>query len=161
MKPLLKFLHVLAAIGFAGALVVSLLVAATADDATATAFAAARRALTATAHNVVLPSLVLLVASGMLLTVKQPLSFDARWVWAKAVIGLLVAGITLFVVQPALMRAGALAQMAVEGSAVLQPLSAALFAERIGSLLNLMLCLAAIALAVWRPRLGRPLSADD
>lgn len=161
MKSLLKFLHVLAAVGFVGALMVSLLVTATADDATATAFAAARRAVSAAAENIALPSLVVLAASGMLLTVKQPLFIDARWVWAKAAIGIVIVGVALLVVQPAVVRAGALAQMAVEGSAVLQPLSAALRAERIGMLVNLALSLAAIALAVWRPRLGRPPAADD
>jgi uncharacterized membrane protein len=155
MKPLLKLLHLLAAIGFAGTLVVSLLLAATADDSTATAFAASRRAIAAAAEHIALPSLVLLVLTGMLLVVKQPAYFEARWVWAKALLGALIVGIALLVVQPAVSRASALAQMSVEGSPVLRPLAAALRAERIGGIVNLALSLAAISLAVWRPSLAR------
>ncbi len=159
MKHLLKLLHVVAAIGFAGALAVTLLLSLTADDSTASAFATARRAIETVAQTLGLPALVLLVASGMLLTVKQPALIEARWIWAKALIGLLVAGIALVVVQPAVMRAAALAQMALEGSLSVRPLEAALRAERIGAAINLMLSLAAVALAVWRPRLGR--RSDD
>lgn len=155
MKHLLKLLHILAAIGFVGGLGVSLLLAGIADDSTATSYAAGRRGISAVADYVVLPSLALLGTTGMLLLVKQPALFEARWVWAKALLGTLVGGIALLVVQPAVTRIGALAQLAVEGNAVLGALAAPLRAEQIGGAINLALSLAAIALAVWRPRLGR------
>lgn len=155
MKHLLKALHLVAAIGFVGGLGVSLLLAGLADDSTGTAFAAGRRGISLIADTVVLPSLALLATTGMLLLVKQPALIEARWVWAKALIGMLVGGIALLVVQPAVTRIGALAQLAVEGSPVLAPLAAPLRAEMIGGGINLALSLTAIALAVWRPRLGR------
>lgn len=154
MKPLLKLLHLVAAIGFVGALAVMLLLSLTADDSTASAFATVRRAVLTVAQTIGLPSLVLLLLTGMLLTTQQPVLLEARWLWAKALIGVLVGGISLLVVQPAVMRAAALAQMVVEGTLSLRPLEAALGAERIGATVNLLLSLAAIVLAVWRPRLG-------
>ena len=155
MKPLLKFLHVVSAIGFAGALAVSMLLAATVDDSTGTSFAAGRRAISTVASSITLPALVLLVVTGMLLMVRQPAFFEARWVQAKAVIGALAAGVMLLVVQPAVSRMNALARIAVEGNPVLQPAARALGFELVGGAVCLALCLAAIALAVWRPALGR------
>jgi hypothetical protein len=155
MKPLLKFVHLLSAIGFAGGLAVSMLLAATVDDSTSTSFAAWRRAISAVASSVTVPSLVLLLASGMLAVASQPAFFAARWVRVKALIGALVAGLALLVVQPAISRMDGLARMAVEGRPVLQPASFALNGELIGGAACLVLCLAAVALAVWRPALGR------
>ncbi len=155
MRHLLKLLHIAAAIGFVGTVAVSLLLAAVADTSTPLAFAATRRAILLAAENIALPSLVVLLLTGMLLVVKQPLLIDARWVWAKALIGLAVGAIALLAVQPAVSRAAQLAQLATEGMPALEPLAAALRAERIGGLLNLALSLLAMALAVWRPPFGR------
>lgn len=155
MKPLLKWLHVVSAIGFVGVLAAMLLLSLTADDSTASAFATARRAILTVAQTLGLPALMLLLLTGMLLMTKQPALIEARWVWAKVVLGLVVGGIALLVVQPAVMRAAALAQMVLEGSMSVRPLAAALRSERIGAAINLLLSLAAVALAVWRPRLGR------
>jgi len=155
MRHLLKFLHIAATSGFVGTVAVSLLLAAVADTSTPLAFAATRRAILLAAENIALPSLVVLLLTGMLLVVKQPLLIDARWVWAKALIGLAVGAIALLAVQPAVSRAAQLAQLATEGMPALEPLAAALRAERIGGLLNLALSLLAMALAVWRPPFGR------
>lgn len=155
MKPLLKFVHLVSVIGFAGALAVSMLLALTVDDSTGTSFAAGRRAISTIASAFTLPALVLLVVTGMLLMVRQPSYFEARWVRVKAVIGALVASIALLAVQPAITRMDGLAQIAVQGSPVLRPATVALRFEVIGSVVCLVLCLVAVALAVWRPALGR------
>lgn len=155
MKPLLKWLHLVTAIGFVGTLAATLLLSWTADERTASSFAAGRRAISTIAESLELPSLVVLVLTGMLLTVKQPALIEARWVWAKALLGVLIGGIALLVVQPAVTRAAALAQMGLEGSPAFGPLVATLRAERIGAGISLVLSLAAIALAVWRPQFGR------
>ena len=155
MKNLLKTLHIVSAVGFAGAVAVSMLLAATVDDSTGTSFAAGRRAISTVASTITLPSLVLLVVTGMLLMVRQPSFLEARWAHLKALIGAVVAGIALLVVQPAITRMDGLAQAAVQGQPVLGPASTALRAELIGGAACLVLCLLAIALAVWRPALGR------
>jgi len=155
MKHLLKLLHLLAAIGFAGGLAVVLLLAGIADDSTATSYAAGRRGIAAVADYFVLPSLALLVTTGMLLLVKQPALIEARWVWAKALLGTLISGITLLWLQPAINRIGGLAQLGVEGTAVLGPMLPQLRAEMTGGAICIAMSLAAIVLAVWRPRLGQ------
>lgn len=155
MKNELKLLHIAAAIGFVGTLALTLLLSATADDSTSAAFAATRRAIATATETVGLLSLVLLIVTGMFLTMRQPVLIEARWVWAKALLGVRVAGIALRVVQPAVMRAAAPAQMALEGSPALGPPEAVLRVERIGAGINLLLSLAAIALAAWRPPFGR------
>jgi hypothetical protein len=83
----------------------------------------------------------------------------ARWVWAKAVLSVAIAGIALAVVQPAVTRAAALAAEASLGSPAMQAMGHAVGAEQIGGAVNLVMALAAIALALWRPRLGQ--SARD
>jgi hypothetical protein len=155
MKPLLKFLHLVAAIGFAGALAVSILLAATVDESTGTSFAAGRRAIATVASTITLPSMVLLVVTGLLLMVRQPAFMEARWAQIKALIGLLVTGIVLLVVQPAVTRMGGLAQAAIEGSPVRGWALTTTRVELIGGAACLVLCLAAVALAVWRPALRR------
>jgi hypothetical protein len=155
MTRLLKWLHVVAAIGFVGSLAAALLLSLAADDSTSSALATTRRAISNLAGTLGLPSLVLLVLTGMLSMIRQPALIEARWVWAKVLLGVLVGGVALLVVQPAVGRAAALAQMALEGSPALGPLAVALRLERIGTGINLALSLAAVALAVWRPQFGR------
>jgi hypothetical protein len=87
--------------------------------------------------------------------VQQPAFLEARWVWAKAVLGMLAGGLVLLVVQPAVRQAAALAQAAAQGSLAGALLEAALRAEWIGGLACIAIAVAAAALAVWRPVLGR------
>jgi hypothetical protein len=155
MKPLLKWLHVASAVGFVGGLAAMLLLSLTADDSSASAFAVARRAIQTLGETLGLPSLVLLMLSGMMLTMKQPSLVEARWLWGKALLGMLVSGVALLMVQPGAMRAAALAQMVLEGSMSVRTLEAAIRMERIGVAISVAASLIAIALAVWRPRLGR------
>lgn len=154
MKRPLKYLHIVAAIGLVGALFVSLLLAATAQPASPAALAALRAAIAQIGSDIALPALILLGLSGALLVVAQPLLIDARWVWAKAVLGLLLGAVAIVVVQPAVNAAAALAASAYEGTPS-DRMGELLRAESIGSLINLALALVAIALAVWRPGLGR------
>lgn len=154
MRPLLKMLHIAAVVGYAGTLAAVLAIGATADDGSPSAYAAVRQAVAVAATNLAVPSLVLLVVTGALLVVRQPAFFEARWVWAKAALGVLLAIVALGVVQPAITRAAALARIAADGVPVLEALSRALTAEWIGGLLALGLSLLAVALAIWRPRLG-------
>ena len=155
MKPLLKWLHVASAAGFVGVLASMLLLSLTADDSSDSAFAVARRAIQTLGESLGLPSLVLLMLTGMLLTMKQPALVEARWLWAKALLGLLVSGLVLVMVQPGVMRAAALAEMVLQGSMSVRTLEAAIRMERIGVAISVALALLAIGLAVWRPRLGR------
>jgi Predicted integral membrane protein (DUF2269) len=156
---LIKLVHILSVIGFVGGLAASMVVADVADSAPPTALAALRMAIAAVGETLVVPSLVMLVLTGMLLVVARPHLVSARWIWAKAVLSVAIAGIALAVVQPAVTRAAVLAAEAALGSPALQAMGRAFSAEQIGGAVNLLLALVAIALALWRPRLGQ--SARD
>lgn len=153
---LLKIAHYVALIGFVGGLATSLVLADLAGNAPPAALAALRHAISAVGETLVIPSLVLLLLSGMLLVVARPRLINARWVWAKAVLAAALAGVALGIVQPAVTRAAALAAEASIGSPSLKAMKQAFSAEWLGTVVSLILVLIAIVLAVWRPRLGRP-----
>jgi hypothetical protein len=155
MKNLLKLVHLLAVVGFVGTLGVSLLLASAADTPSPGHFSALRAAIALVAGSIAVPSLLLAVISGLLLVVKQPALIEARWVWAKAALGVAICGVALVVVQPAVEQAAAFSREAALGSIVFSPLETALRREWIGGLVTLGLSLLAIVLAVWRPRLRR------
>lgn len=113
-------------------LAVALLLAGVDEATSPSELAALREAIARAANEIALPSLVLLGVTGALLVVKQPLLIDARWAWAKAVLAVLVTGIVVFVVQPAVARAAALTSMAVEAAPMADVLQAALRVEWIG-----------------------------
>jgi hypothetical protein len=113
---------------------------------------------------VLVPALLLMLLTGFLLLVARPLLIDARWVWAKALIGVAIAGISFFSVYPAMNRATGYAVQSAAGSVIQSaagqaaaargPMDRALAAERTGRWINLLLAAVATALAVWRPQLG-------
>ncbi len=155
MRPLLKFVHLLSVVGFIGALVVALVQAANAPTTTAEAFATARESILAACNMVALPALLLVITSGMLLMVTAPGFIDARWVWAKGLIGFVLAAVAFAAWLPAVNQLASTATSAAFGNPILRAQDAAAQAEWIWGLVTLVLALAAVALAVWRPRLGR------
>jgi uncharacterized membrane protein len=154
MARWLKLLHYGALIGFVGGLGTALLLAAFAVEAPPTAHAALRVAIARLGAELVVPSLVVLVVSGMLLVVARPTLINARWVWAKAVLTLALAGVTLVVVAPAAQQLAAMAAEAALGAPSADAVREALEAEHRGGWAVLALSAAATVLAVWRPRLG-------
>jgi hypothetical protein len=160
----LRWIH-LASVGvFGGALVMLLVLAGAADPLSPLSFGAVRQAMSIAAALVLVPALLILLVTGFLLLVARPLLIDARWVWAKAAIGVAIAGISFFSVYPAMNRATGYAVQSAAGSVIQSvasaaadvraPLERALAEERSGRWLNLALAMLATALAVWRPRLG-------
>ena len=154
-RSLLKLAHYGGLIGFVGGLASSLLLADFADSAPPTVLAALRFSIVALGESLVIPALLLLLVSGTLLVIARPQLVYSRWVWAKAAIGLAVAVVALAVVQPAVTRAAAVASEAALGAPALGTLMQALSAEKIGAAINLALAFVAIAVAIWRPRLGQ------
>jgi hypothetical protein len=86
--------------------------------------------------------------------VARPQLINARWVWAKAFVGLIVAATLLAGFQPLV---NALASMASTGALGTPPgpLADTVETERWAAHLTLANVVAAMAIAVWRPRLGR------
>jgi uncharacterized membrane protein len=151
---LMKVLHLASVAAFGGALLVTLFLADDVKQVQPGGFAAVRQAIASIGETIVLPSLIVLLLTGILLLVARPMLIGARWVWAKAAIGLAIGALAIFVVQPATRIAAAIATEAAIGTPGLVPLQRALDAEQFGVSVNLALLLAAVTLAVWRPRLG-------
>ena len=144
----LKVLHEIAAIGVGGGLAACLVIGATAQLAAPAAFVAARQAIAAIAPYVLVPSLALVLVTGLLAIAATRAFHDAGWAWLKALLGLSVFEATLVTV-------GASTRQAELAAAGADPslLASLLHSER--NTLWLLLTLAAVnvVLAVWRPRL--------
>ncbi len=151
MRPLLKCLHQLGVIGFMGALAAQLVLVLAAGDAATQA--PWRHAAAQISGWLVMPALLLATLTGLLLMMAHAPFMAARWVWAKALLGMVVGAVLLFGVQTAVQRARLLASEPAGVADV--ALQQAVRTEWVGGWLALGASLLAVALAVWRPRLGQ------
>ena len=145
----LKALHQISAIGGGGGLAACLVIGLTANAASPAEFAAARQAIAAIARFVLVPSLAVVLVTGMLAIAATRAYHDAGWAWVKALLGLSVFEATLLTVG-ASVRQAELATAAVTDPGLLASL---LHSERNTLWLLLALSVANVVLAVWRPRL--------
>lgn len=147
-----KSLHDIASIAFGGALAACLVLNLTANVAAPGDFVAGRQAFAAIAKFILVPSMAVVVLSGLLALASTDAYLNAGWAWAKAASGLSVFEATLVVVGSA-GRQAEVAAAATAGDAV--TLQALLRSERITLWVLLALCVANVLLAVWRPKFGR------
>ena len=143
-----KFLHEIASIGFGGGLVVCLLINLTANRALPGEFKAARHVYASVAEYIVIPSMAIVVASGLVALAATRGFMDSGWAWVKALLGLSVFEATLAIVGSS--RGGAEILLAASESTVLDAL---LRSERNTLLLLIALTVVNVVLAIWRPRL--------
>ena len=143
-----KALHEIAAIGFGGGLAACLVINLRANRASCAEFAAARSLFAAISQYILLPSMAVVVMSGMIALIATRAYMDASWAWLKALLGLSVFEATLAIVGSSRRQAELLAP-------ALNPtvLDALLRSERNTIGLLIVLSVANVALAVWRPRL--------
>jgi len=159
MRRLLKFLHTTAGIGLTGGLAayMAILYSGPGFDSLE-AYAALRQSLAFVSKWLLLPSMILTVVSGLLsLAVHHPFQ-NAAWVWLKALLSLLIFEATLASVDTRARDAARLASEAASGlrdTGLLEGLAAR---EWTAYWTILALCLANVALGIWRPRLYRPAS---
>ncbi|MEO8523138.1 MAG: hypothetical protein ABI460_00315 [Caldimonas sp.] len=142
----LKALHEIAAILGGGGLAACLVIGLTADAASPAEFAVARQAIAAIARYVLVPSLAVVLVTGMLAIAATRAFHDAGWAWVKALLGLSVFEATLVTV-------GASTRQAELAAADPGLLASMLHSERNTLWLLLALTAANVVLAVWRPRL--------
>lgn len=143
-----KTLHDIASIGFGGALAACLVINLVSDRASSAQFFALRQAYTAIAQYLLVPSMAVVVVSGLIALAATRAYMDALWAWMKALLGLSVFEATLVVV-------GSSSNQAELVAAVANPalLDALLRAERNTLWLLIAVSVANVVLAVWRPRL--------
>jgi hypothetical protein len=145
----LKVLHEVAAIGIGGGLAACLVLNLMAAGASAADFVAARQAIAAIARYVLMPSLALVLLSGLFAIAATTAYHGAGWAWLKALLGLSLFEATLLTVGAG--RAPAeLAAVAADPALV----AALLRSERNTLWLLVALCVVNVVLAVWRPRLS-------
>lgn len=156
MRRSLKFIHTVATAALVGALVLQLVIgfrynpALAANDATALG---ARAVLVEVTRWVMGPSLVVCVVSGLLLMGLNKTFASAGWVWAKALLGLMLVKGVITIQDPAVHELYALATQGIAGNPdALAELARLTRMEWLGGWLALALAIAAIAFGVWRPR---------
>jgi hypothetical protein len=158
----LKLLHEIAAAGVAGSLAACIVLVATAPSPadSLVAYAAVRGGIAAVVKWLLVPSLALLLISGLLAIAANRVYHDAGWAWIKALLGITMFEGTLLTVGGSARRAAELSALAASGGDAAQ-LAAVLRTEWGGLWLILALSLANIVIAVWRPRFKRASSDAD
>lgn len=155
MKRFLKFVHTVGAIGVLGALAAHLVLVAVAPGDSPSAFAAVRAGIHAISRFILLPSLLLVLVSGLFAMALHRPFMDARWAWLKAFTGIAMFEGTLNAVQANAQRGAELAARALVGDGDPDAMAALLHHEWMGLWTIGAIALANVALGVWRPRLRR------
>lgn len=155
MRQLLKFLHTLASCGLIGALAAYAVVLVTVGTDDLAAYASARQVIAALCAYVLIPSLAIALASGLLaIAVYRPFQ-ELRWVWLKALLGISMFEATLGIVNAKANYAASVAAMISRGEAHVSELAGTLTSEWYSLAAILTLSVANVALGVWRPALKR------
>jgi hypothetical protein len=156
MRRTIKFLHTMGAIGIMGAMaaLIILILVAPPTEALA-AYAQNRAAMGAIAEWLLLPSLGLVLFSGLWSMAVTTAFHNAGWVWVKLASGILVFKGTLLSIQGPAQKEAALSAAVLAGDA--DPAVLGLSAgEEWGTLWVIMaIAVANVVLGVWRPRFGR------
>lgn len=162
MQKIMKGLHSLGAIGITGAIAAHLILLTVLPDLDTLAEAAALRAgIAALATWLLLPSLVLVLVSGLLAIAAEPKFGNAGWVWVKVALGLAIFEGTLVSVQRPAARNLEYTLQAMAGEISSSELPALLHSEWGPLWVILGICLANVALGIWRPRLGPRAKTND
>ncbi len=159
---LLKGLHELGAIGVMGALGACLVLLIAAPPDSLAGYAAIRRGMDAIARWMLVPSLAIVLISGLLSIAANRAYMDAGWAWIKALLGIAMFEGTLLNIQATGRKVMELSEAAVASgqpdAAALAPL---LRTEWLGLWTMFALSFVNVLLGVWRPRLRRPKPDDE
>ena len=155
-RKLLKLLHEVGAVGVMGALAAYLVLVATAPQDSLVEYAAVRRGISALTQWLLLPSLVVVLISGLLAIAATRAYMDQGWPWLKALSTVAMFEGTLLTVNASARKAAELSAAAASaGEASPELLAPILRTEWIGLWTILALSFGNIVVAVWRPRLRR------
>ncbi len=154
MRKAIKFLHTFASCGLIGALLGYVVILVWGPHETATAYAEARRAISALCDYLLLPSLAVALVSGLLSMAAHRAFLDTRWAWLKALLGLSMFEATLGFIQSKATSAAALSMRVAAGDEERSALAEVLANEWMSLCVILALSAAQVALGIWRPRLA-------
>ena len=154
-RRLIKILHEIGAVGVLGALAACVVLVATASTDSLVAYAATRHGIASISRWLLVPSLLLVIVSGLLSIVATRPYMDAGWVWVKALLGISMFEGTLVTISASSRRAAELSAQAAAGQADPSQLAEVLRTEWGGLWILIAVSVANIVIAVWRPRLSR------
>jgi len=154
LRRLLKLAHVIGAIGVMGGFAACLLLIATAPTEPAP-YAAVRHGIAELVRWLVVPSLALVIVSGLLSIAFHEAYKSAGWAWIKALLGISMFEGTLLTVASSARSAAELSAQAVTGAGNSEALAQVVRTEWGGLWLLLAVALVNVVLAIWRPRIVR------
>ena len=155
LRRLLKLLHEVGAVGVVGAYAACLVLMTKTSTPSLVAYATMRQDIAAIAQWLLMPSLAVVLISGLLAIAATPAYHNAGWAWFKALLGISLFEGTLLTVIATAQQAAALAASAASGHGDPAKLAEVVHTQTAGLWTMLALSFANIVLAVWRPRLGR------
>lgn len=150
----LKIVHELSAVGVMGSLAACLVLAITAPTDSLVAYAAVRQGIAEISKWLLMPSLAIVLISGLLAIAANRAYMNAAWAWIKALLGVSMFEGALLTVVGGSRRAAELSALAVTNGVGDPAQLAEIIRTEWGSLwLLLAVSFANIVLAVWRPRI--------
>jgi hypothetical protein len=152
---LLKFLHELGAMGVLGSFAACIVLLINAPNDSLISYAAVMQGVASISRWLLVPSLAMVLISGLLAIAANESYKNAGWAWVKALLGLSTFEGTLLTVGASARRAAELSSMAVTGRGDSIELAQVIRTEWGGLWLLSALAVVNIVLAVWRPRLYR------
>jgi len=156
VRRLLKFLHEIGTVGLMGAAATQLVLTYRGDGLGPQQLALLRSVIVEITEWVLLPSLLVVLASGLFAMAMHDPYIRAPWALIKAALTVLVLEGTLFSVQgPAQTAAQITAEIAAGDLTHASALPNVLRHERGGLWVLMFLCVVNVALAVWRPKFRR------
>ncbi len=156
VRRTLKLLHEVGAVGVMGSIAASIVLLLTAPKESLVGYAAVQQGIAAIAKWLLVPSLAIVLVSGMLAIAATEAYKNAAWAWVKALLGISVFEGTLLTVSANARQAAELSAQAAVGQGDAAQLAQALHTEWGGLWILMAVSFVNILLAVWRPRLVRP-----
>ena len=155
MRRLLKFLHSMAAVGMTGGLAAYMVVLHSAPEiGTVAEHAALRDSVAIVSKWLIVPSMAVVLLSGIFAMAIHFPFHNAPWVWLKLVAGILIFESTLATVDAAARKNAEAVTQAVAGEIDPAMLATAVKDYWGAWWVILALCVANIAVGVWRPWFG-------
>lgn len=160
-RKTMKIVHTLASAAMIGGLAAYMILLVYAPQDTPEAYAQLRASIAALSTYLLLPSLAIVVLSGLLSMIIHKPFMDKGWVWLKALTGILMFKGVLTIVAAKADYAASVSTRIANGEATAEVLDRALAHEWATLVVVLAISVANVVLGVWRPRLLKTPSASS